>query len=181
MFRDEKLKEMPALLPIAQYGEAILRQTAIEVRQFDAKLTHLAEQMSASMMAAKGVGIAAPQVHSQLAMFIMASRPNARYPDAPQMAPVVVVNPQILNVSDELNEGEEGCLSVPEQRFIIPRHDRIEVRYQNLQGEWQQAVLSGFIARIFQHEFDHLQGITLLERSQIPIDSKYTITEGNAQ
>lgn len=82
MFRDEKLKEMSAPLPIAQYGEAILRQTAIEVRQFDAKLTHLAEQMSASMMAAKGVGIAAPQVHSPLAMFIMASRPNARYPDA---------------------------------------------------------------------------------------------------
>ncbi|MCL1091206.1 peptide deformylase [Shewanella profunda] len=195
MFRDEKLKDAPAPLPIALHGEAILRQTAIEVRQFDAELTHLAEQMSASMLAAKGVGIAAPQIHSPLAMFIMASRPNDRYPDAPHMAPVVVVNPQILNASSELNAGEEGCLSVPGQRFVIQRHEKIEVRYQNLQGEWQQGELSGFIARIFQHEFDHLQGITLLERSQMPeqqpnlrkevvqnqVSLKHTAKEGNAQ
>ena len=84
------------------------------------------------------------------------------------MAPVVVVNPQIIHASSDLVGGEEGCLSVPGQRFNILRHQAIEVRYQNLQGEWQQAELTDFIARIFQHEFDHLQGITLLERSRMP-------------
>ncbi|MGL5048453.1 MAG: peptide deformylase [Shewanella sp.] len=161
-------KETPALLPIALVGEAILGQTAIPVHHFNAELAHLVEQMSASMTAAKGVGIAAPQIHSPLALFVMASGPNERYPDAPTMAPVVVVNPQIINVSNELVCAEEGCLSVPGQRFTIPRHQAIEVRYQNLQGEWQEAELKGFIARIFQHEFDHLQGITLVERLSMP-------------
>jgi peptide deformylase len=135
------LNETPTLLPIALIGESILGQAAIKVDDFNAELAHLAEQMFSSMAAANGVGIAAPQVHSPLALFIMASRPNERYPDAPHMAPEVVT---------------------------IQRHKTIEVRYQNLQGEWYQAELTGFIARIFQHEFDHLQGITLLERSRMP-------------
>lgn len=181
MFRDERLKETPPPLAIAVVGDAILRQTAIQVRRFDAELSHLAEQMSVSMGAAKGVGIAAPQVYSPLALFIMASRPNERYPDAPHMAPIVVVNPQILTVSAELTAGEEGCLSVPGQRFTIVRHQTIKVRYQNLQGEWQQAELSGFIARIFQHEFDHLHGITLLERSQMLAQKQSIHPEGNTQ
>ncbi len=185
MFKHLMPKETPTLLPIALVGEPILRQTAITVHHFDAELVHLAEQMSASMDAANGVGIAAPQVHSPLALFIMASRPNERYPDAPNMAPVVVVNPQIINASSELVSGEEGCLSVPGQRFTIQRHQTIEVRYQNLQGEWQQTELTGFIARIFQHEFDHLQGITLLERSLMPEQtqaiSAQSIKKGEAQ
>ncbi|GIU15927.1 peptide deformylase [Shewanella glacialipiscicola] len=175
-----------ALLPIALVGEDILKQQAIAVQHFDAALTELAQQMSASMAAAQGVGIAAPQVHSPLALFIMASRPNERYPDAPNMAPVVVVNPHIIHVSSDLVSGEEGCLSVPGQRFIIQRHKTIEVRYQNLQGEWQQAELTDFIARIFQHEFDHLQGITLLERSRMPeqthtLSAQPTTVKGEAQ
>ncbi|MGI2206653.1 peptide deformylase [Shewanella baltica] len=185
MFKHLMPKQTPPLLPIALVGEAILGQTAIEVHHFDAELAHLAEQMSASMEAAKGVGIAAPQVHSPLALFIMASRPNERYPDAPNMAPVVVVNPQIIHASSDLVGGEEGCLSVPDQRFNILRHQAIEVRYQNLQGEWEQAELTGFIARIFQHEFDHLQGITLLERSRMPEQaqsiSAQSIEQGEAQ
>ncbi|MCT7946313.1 peptide deformylase [Shewanella septentrionalis] len=185
MFKHLMPKQTPPLLPIALVGEAILGQTAIAVQHFNAELAHLAEQMSACMEAAKGVGIAAPQVHSPLALFIMASRPNERYPDAPNMAPVVVVNPQIINVSSELVSGEEGCLSVPGQRFTIQRHQAIEVRYQNLQGEWQQTELTGFIARIFQHEFDHLQGITLLERSLMPEQaqsiSAQSIEQGEAQ
>lgn len=181
MFKHLISKQTPPLLPIALVGEAILGQTAIAVQHFNAELAHLAEQMSASMEAAKGVGIAAPQVYSPLALFIMASRPNERYPDAPFMVPLVVVNPQILSVSANLSAGEEGCLSVPGQRFNILRHQTIEVRYQNLQGEWQQTELSGFIARIFQHEFDHLQGITLLERSQMPEQKQRIHQEGDPQ
>ncbi len=159
---------IPEPQPIAVVGEAVLRQVASTVVQFDAKLKQLTEQMAASMLAAKGVGIAAPQIHHSLALFIMASRPNERYPDAPLMEPVVVVNPQVISRSAQLEQGEEGCLSVPGQRFSILRHQSIQVRYQDLHGLWQEAEFTGFIARIFQHEFDHLQGITLIERSQMP-------------
>ncbi|MFV0595186.1 peptide deformylase [Shewanella sp.] len=180
MFKDEILPSTNQPLPIAVVGEAILRQQAIEVRDFDNALRQLAEQMAISMVAAKGVGIAAPQVHSPLALFIMASRPNERYPDAPLMNPEVVVNPQILSTSANMVSGEEGCLSVPGKRFSIWRHQTIVVRYQDLAGHWQQTELTGFIARIFQHEFDHLQGITLLERSQMP-EQKQMALEGKPQ
>ncbi|MCH1929221.1 peptide deformylase [Shewanella sp. A25] len=172
MFKDQSLKESNTAqtispLSIAIVGEPILRQQAIAVTQFDAELSLLAKQMWASMETANGVGIAAPQVHSPLAMFIMASRPNERYPDAPHLPAEIVVNPEIISTSAELVAGEEGCLSVPGQRFTIRRHQSIEVRYQNLAGDRIQTHLSGFIARIFQHEFDHLMGITLLERSKM--------------
>lgn len=159
---------LPIALPIAQVGAAILREKAVSVQHFNETLAELAEQMRASMLAANGVGIAATQVFSPLALFIMASRPNPRYPNAPTMSPVVVVNPEIISTSDELVLGEEGCLSVPAQRFSILRHQTIQVRYQDLHANWHHAELSGFVARIFQHEYDHLQGITLLERIQMP-------------
>ncbi len=168
----------PEPLPIAVVGETILRQVALPVVHFDASLKQLAEQMSASMVAANGVGIAAPQIHQSLALFIMASRPNERYPDAPLMEPFVVVNPQILSRSAQLEPGEEGCLSVPGQRVNILRHQSIQVRYQDLHGLWQEAQFTGFIARIFQHEFDHLQGITLIERAQM-IEQHTINREGN--
>ncbi len=97
-------------------------------------------------------------------LFIVASRPNERYPDAPQMAPVVMINPKILSASNELIAGDEGCLSVPGKRVSILRHQWLEVSWQNLSGEHNTARLEGFVARIFQHELDHLDGITLLER-----------------
>lgn len=152
------------MLAIATYGETVLNQVAAPVTVFDSELQQLAEQMQQTMQQANGVGIAAPQVHRSVQMFIMASNPNARYPSAPIMAPQVVINPQILSVSDDTVFGEEGCLSIPQQRCQVARHQAIDVKYQDLNGEWCQEHLDGFIARIFQHEYDHLQGITLKER-----------------
>lgn len=153
------------MLTIATYGEAVLGQVAEPVTVFDNELHQLAEQMLQTMQQANGVGIAAPQVHRSLQLFIMASNPNPRYPTAPIMAPQVVINPQILQASEQMVVGEEGCLSIPQQRCQVSRHQAIEVKYQDLSGEWCQEWLEGFIARIFQHEFDHLQGITLKERA----------------
>ncbi|KFZ37374.1 peptide deformylase [Shewanella mangrovi] len=152
------------MLSIAIYGEKILNQQAEPVTVFDNQLHTLADDMLATMQQAHGVGIAAPQVHRSLQMFIMASNPNSRYSDAPMMAPQVVINPQILQTSVEQIRGEEGCLSLPQERCQVARFESIEVRYQDISGEWCQEWLSGFVARIFQHEFDHLQGITLRER-----------------
>ncbi|MBB1268597.1 peptide deformylase [Shewanella sp. SR44-3] len=157
---------MPAsqILPIALTGESILNRVALKVSQFDASLAQLAEDMLATMMEAKGVGIAAGQVHSPLALFIMASRPNERYPDAPLTASRVIINPQILSYSSQTQAGIEGCLSIPGCRVSIVRAQHIETRFQNLKGEFIEQSFSDFEARIFQHEFDHLNGITLIER-----------------
>ena len=165
----EHKRNMPTeqTLAIATTGEKILTQVARQVTEFDQPLHDLSHNMLNTMLAAHGVGIAAPQVFSDLALFIMASQPNERYPDAPKMQPVTVVNPQILSASTEMVAGVEGCLSIPQKRITILRHQAIEVRYQDLHANWHQQQLSGFIARIFQHEFDHLQGITLLERSAL--------------
>jgi len=120
-----------------------------------------------TMLNANGVGIAATQVFSNVAMFIMASNPNERYPDAPSMPPTLVINPQILSASAATEADVEGCLSIPGQRLSIARHSEIEVQYQSLDGQLHQQTLTGFVARIFQHEYYHLQGITLLERVNI--------------
>ncbi|UJF22851.1 peptide deformylase [Shewanella sp. OMA3-2] len=153
------------LLPIAVTGDNILALKAEKVTSFDESIQLLAANMQATMTAANGVGIAAPQVFSTAAMFIMASKPNERYPTAPAMTPIVVINPTILAASELMESADEGCLSIPGQRINIWRHADIKVQYQQLNGNLVTQNLTGFIARIFQHEFDHLQGITLLERS----------------
>ncbi|MDO6611493.1 peptide deformylase [Shewanella sp. 1_MG-2023] len=157
---------MPAsdIMTIAQSGEAILNRQAQAVISFDPALVQLTENMIATMTAANGVGIAAPQVFSDLAVFIMHSRSNDRYPNAPETSATVVINPRIIAYSDEMELGSEGCLSIAERRVDVLRHKTINVQYQSLSGEVIKQQLSDFVARIFQHEFDHLQGITLLER-----------------
>ncbi len=154
----------PTTLPICVTGDPVLYQIAAPVTEFDARLEALAHSAMVTMDAAKGVGIAAPQIGVSLRFFIVASRANERYPDAPDMAPVVMVNPSILAASNELVAGEEGCLSVPGKRLSILRHQWLDVSWQSLDGETHHARLEGFVARIFQHELDHLDGITLLER-----------------
>lgn len=159
------------MLAIAQVGEPVLKQQARQVTEFDSTLSHLAKEMLDTMLQADGVGIAAPQVHQSLAMFIMASRPNARYPDAPLIEPSVVINPQIVDRSAAKVSDEEGCLSISTRRFTILRHEWIEVRFQDLSGQTYHQTLSGFLARIFQHEYDHLQGITLFEKYDMQTQS----------
>ncbi|MCL1079351.1 peptide deformylase [Parashewanella spongiae] len=155
-------------LPIAQVGENILTQKAVKITEFDHTLVALNENMMATMIAADGLGIAAPQVFSPLAMFIMASRPTPRYPNAPLITPTTVINPQIISHSKEMLWDEEGCLSLSGQRLPIARYASISVRYQNLSAQMIEQTLNGFPARVFQHENDHLQGITVLERAQMP-------------
>ncbi|WP_298768259.1 peptide deformylase [uncultured Shewanella sp.] len=163
------------MLSIAQVGEEVLSQKAANVTQIDAHIHALAQTMLDTLQEAKGVGLAAPQVHESIAMFIMASHPNERYPDAPLVRPTVVINPSILTGSDVMETGEEGCLSIKTQRFSILRHQWVDVRYQSLEGEWIEERLTGFIARIFQHEYDHLQGITIDKRAETQNASAKTL------
>ncbi|OHB24559.1 MAG: peptide deformylase [Desulfuromonadaceae bacterium GWC2_58_13] len=156
---------MPILRQIAQLGHPVLRGVAEKVADpTDPAVRAIIDDMQVTMAEAEGVGIAAPQVFEPRAIFIVASRPNPRYPNAPPMEPTVMINPELLWVSDEKEKGWEGCLSIPGLRGLVPRHRRIGVRYLTRAGEVREEVYEDFLARVFQHEFDHVQGLVFIDR-----------------
>jgi peptide deformylase len=130
----------------------------------DPSVQALIGDMLVTVADANGVGIAAPQVFEPLSLFIVASRPSPRYPHAPEMEPTAMINPEILWVSDEKEKGWEGCLSIPGLRGMVPRHRRIGVRYLTSAREVREGEFADFLARVFQHEFDHLQGMVFVDR-----------------
>ncbi|HEY6838377.1 MAG TPA: peptide deformylase [Geobacteraceae bacterium] len=156
---------MAILRQIAQLGQPVLRGGTERIDDpLDPALQALIDDMLVTVADANGVGIAAPQVYEPLALFIVASRPNPRYPHAPAMAPTAMINPEILWASDEKEKGWEGCLSIPGLRGPVPRHRRIGVRYLTRTGEVREEEYDDFLARIFQHEFDHVQGMVFVDR-----------------
>ncbi|MEG1489194.1 peptide deformylase [Acinetobacter sp.] len=161
---------MSAILPVAQRGDVILtlKATSVAESEFNsAWLNELAAAMQATMLERSGVGIAAPQVYISKRVIIVASRSNPRYPDAPEMDAVVMVNPEILEQSEVTVLGEEGCLSVPNERGQVTRAETIKVQYFTLQGELVETIFHGFPARIVQHEIDHLNGILFVDRLSV--------------
>ena len=156
---------MNELAPIIKLGNPILRQKAVVVENVqDEKIQNLIDELITSVVQANGVGIAAPQIATSYRLFIVASRPNARYPHAPEMQPTAMINPQIVAHSSEMINDWEGCLSVPGIRGLVPRYQTIEVEYTDRNGSSQKQELTDFIARIFQHEYDHLEGLVFLDR-----------------
>lgn len=152
---------------IVELGDARLKQIASPVTDAEfSKALEIAHVMRQWMDARGGVGIAAPQIGVGLQMMLIASRPNARYPDAPHMEPLLMINPQPSDYSQQQVALWEGCLSVPGLRGRVTRPDAVSVRYLNEKGEPQQMALTGFPARIFQHEYDHLIGKTFVDRVQ---------------
>ncbi|KLV09604.1 peptide deformylase [Photobacterium aquae] len=153
-------------LQIAELGHPVLRKQARPLppetfSQYGAFFTALEKKM----LYHNGVGIAAPQVGESIRAFIVASRPNPRYPNAPVMEPTLMINPEILWASADMEKDWEGCLSIPGIRALVSRHKHIEVRYFTPEGEEITTRLDGFIARIFQHELDHLNGLVFLDRA----------------
>jgi len=158
---------MTESLQIAHLGNPILRQQAQLVNNArDQRIQQLIDSLIATAGASNGVGIAAPQVSESYRLFIVASRPNARYPNAPLMEPTAMINPQIIAHSTERVKGWEGCLSLPGIRGLVPRYQAIEVEYITRDGQLHQQELTDFVARIFQHEYDHLDGIVFRPRGE---------------
>ncbi|KZN50883.1 peptide deformylase [Pseudoalteromonas luteoviolacea] len=156
---------------IAQLGHPVLRKKAELVDDIlSDECQNLIEEMMLAVEKANGVGLAAPQIYQSLQLFIMCSKPSVRYPTAPTMRPTAIINPEIIEVSDELEKGWEGCLSVPSMRGLVPRHKRISVRYYDQNAQMHTRVFDDFIARIFQHELDHLNGLTFIDRLESPRD-----------
>lgn len=151
-------------LEIAKLGENILRVNAKEVLDvFENKIQNLISKMLYTVEKSKGVGIAAPQVFQSLQILIVSSKPNNRYQNAPHMTPTVIINPKIIETSIGKNKDWEGCLSIPGIRAMIPRYDTIKVEYFNEKNEKKSELFEGFIARVFQHEYDHLNGLVFLD------------------
>lgn len=151
-------------LPILSHEQAILHHRAIAIADpTDPQIQSLITAMLTTVQASNGVGLAAPQVGHSVQLIIVASHPNPRYPNAPDLAPFALINPQILAHSDHVVEGWEGCLSVPDVRGQVPRWPWVRVAYCDRYGQTHCDTYTGFVARIIQHELDHLQGILFTE------------------
>ena len=150
---------------IVELGDPRLKQVAGPVMAGQwAEALRIASIMQQKMLERDGVGIAAPQIGVSWQMLIIASRPNVRYPDAPLMEPMLLINPEPVAYSERWVKDWEGCLSVPGLRGWVPRPDAVTVSYRNAAGEARTQTFTDFPARIFLHEYDHLIGKTFLDR-----------------
>lgn len=148
------------LLQITQLGHPILRDTAREVTDpQDPFIQTLTDDMMATLDESKGVGLAAPQVYQPLRLIIISSRWLPMYQDALEVPLKVLINPRITFESNDTTEGWEACLSFPGIRAKVRRSKQIDVSFLTQQGERQEQTLKGFLARVFKHEYDHLNGV----------------------
>jgi len=141
-------------------GHPLLLQRAADVEAFDTPLLHaLLQDMRDTMAHLDGAGLAAPQIGVSLRVVIFGFDANDRYPDAPPVPMTVLINPQLTPLDEQIEEGWEGCLSVPGMRGLVPRHARLRYRGFDPQGQLIDRSVAGFHARVVQHEVDHLDGI----------------------
>jgi peptide deformylase len=141
-------------------GDPRLLQRSREVEAFDTPELHaLLQDMQDTMKALSGAGLAAPQIAVPLRVVIFGMERNPRYPDADPVPYTVLVNPILTPLGDEMEEGWEGCLSVPGLRGVVPRYVRLRYQGCDEKGQPIDRTVSGFHARVVQHECDHLDGI----------------------
>jgi len=145
------------IYPIVKYGDPVLEKPGAPITKFDAELEELAEDMFASMYAAQGAGLAAPQIGKSIRIAVV-DVTAGKNPEAK----IVLVNPQITHAEGEKRE-EEGCLSIPGFRGYVVRPQFITVKAQNVKGEWFEMKAEDYLARAFCHEIDHLNGILYLQ------------------
>ncbi len=152
-------------LEISHLGNPVLRQVAKPIQDVhDPAIQALIDDLISTVVECKGVGIAAPQVAQSCRLLVVASHPNDRYPHAPTMEPTAMINPRLVDYSEETVKDWEGCLSIPGIRALVPRHRSVAIEYGDRHGHLQTRTLTDFVARIFQHEFDHLNGLVFLDR-----------------
>jgi peptide deformylase len=142
---------------IIKYGDPVLEKSTPPVKDFDAELEELAEDMFASMYAAQGVGLAAPQIGKSLRIAVV-DVTGGKNPEAK----IVLANPEVTHFEGEKRE-EEGCLSIPGFRGYVLRPQFVTVRAQNAKGEFFDIRGEDLLARAFCHEIDHLNGILFLQ------------------
>lgn len=160
-----------ALLPIVNLPDPILRRKAKPVTKFDKELQTLIDNMIETMRDAPGVGLAAPQINisQQLAVIEYAEgedeeEEDENTPPKPKKL-YVIINPEIVKASEEKVMGIEGCLSIPGLHGEVERHESIQVKALNRHGSPVKLKVNGWMARIFQHEIDHLNGVLFTDKA----------------
>jgi peptide deformylase len=163
-----------SLREIVTLPDPILRRKAKPITKFDKNLQALIDDMIETMRAAPGVGLAAPQVNisEQLAVIEYSEEDDdedeteeAEDKPARPKKLYVLINPEIVKISDEKVLGVEGCLSMPGLQGEVERHEAIQVKALNRHGKPQKLKVQGWMARIFQHEIDHLNGVLFTDRA----------------
>lgn len=153
--------------PVLKMGDPLLLQVAEPVTEFDTPELHgLITDMQDTMAALSGAGIAAPQIGVSKQVVIFGVAKNRRYPEAEEVPFTVLINPVLTPLTEELEEGWEGCLSVPGLRGLVPRYTRLRYRGFDQYGTPLEREVEGFHARVVQHECDHLRGVLYPMRIQ---------------
>ncbi|HEV2008501.1 MAG TPA: peptide deformylase [Burkholderiales bacterium] len=149
-----------AIREVLRMGDSRLLEYAQAVAKFDTPELHaLVADMEDTMLALNGAGLAAPQVGVGLQVVIFGVEHNPRYPDAEAVPHTVLINPTLMPLGDEMDEGWEGCLSVPGMRGVVPRYTRLRYQGYDQFGNTIDRTVGGFHARVVQHESDHLIGV----------------------
>ena len=146
------------IYPIVKYGDPVLETPAADVTEFGDKLQKLVDDMFESMYEAQGVGLAAPQIGISLRLSVI----DVSFKEDPE-AKLVLANPEILHMEGKQG-GHEGCLSIPDFRENLSRAQKVTIRAQDVNGNWYEKTGEDLLARAFQHEIDHLDGVLFIFR-----------------
>jgi len=156
-----------AILKVARLGHPVLREKSLpvpvgEIRSPETQ--RLVDDLVETMREYNGAGLAAPQVHVLKQICVIEVQGNPRYPEAPAIPLTVLINPVVTPITEEMEDGWEGCLSVPDMRGMVPRHAAIRLEAYDREGTQIDGVAKEFFARVIQHETDHLHGRVYLDR-----------------
>jgi peptide deformylase len=162
----QKLNQPPLI--IHHLGDRVLRQDAKRVSRVDHQMRDLAKEMLQTMYSANGIGLAAPQVAVNKQLIVIDCQP-----DNPVNPPLVLINPVIKKFSRDLCVAEEGCLSIPNVFLEVTRPRAIEVAFKDESGKPRKMKAAGILARVIQHEMDHLKGILFVDR----VENNLALTE----
>jgi len=151
-----------SILPIVTYNDPVLRIKAEPVKENSEEIQSLISDLFDTMYNSQGVGLAAPQIGKSLQIFV--TDPDAiTEEDEPTAGPIAFLNPEIISTSGEKLKMEEGCLSIPDVRDDVVRPEKVKIRYLNRNFEEEELETDGWLARVIQHEYDHLQGVLFLD------------------
>ena len=156
-----KAEKSMSVLPISAYGDKILRKKAVKVTAVNTDLIKLIKDMFDTMNKANGIGLAATQVGSDKSVFVIDISAIEGHEES---RPMAFINPKITYRSKELKVIEEGCLSIPGLRFEVERPESVKITFQDVNMEVNTIEASDILARVIQHEYDHLQGVLFIDR-----------------
>ena len=150
-----------SVLKLYEYPDKVLRQKCERVKKVDDELRRLLDDMLETMYVDKGCGLAAPQVGVTKRIIVL--DPNPSDEDLSARQPMYLINPEIIWKSEEMVLFNEGCLSLPDQRAEVERHEKIRVHYTDYDGKEQEILADELLSIILQHEIDHLDGILYID------------------